>query len=180
MFAAILTAAIIGRVMQDAKSSIYKMWVVFIVGTFFHELAHFTVGLLIMAMPYKFSILPQRADVNGVAYTMGHVKFLNLNWFNVFWTSMAPLLLLPLSFYVYKYFFVFFDYTLLNFFIWIYLIVSLVFSSIPSSVDFRNVFSGNIVSNLFGGLIIFGVIYYLNSIGVLEWIYLKMETMIFQ
>jgi len=163
--------------MQQSKQSIYSIWIVFLVGTFFHELAHFIVSLLTFGFPYKFSIIPHKDEESG-GYVVGHVKSFNHAWYNVFLISMAPLLLLPFSFFIYKSFFDWFDTTIINFFIWIFIIVSLVFSSLPSSIDFKNAFSGNIISNIFGALVFSAIYYYLFYIGAFEWLYFKILQMI--
>lgn len=148
-FFAIFFAAVLGRILQSSKSNIFSAWIMFLTGTFFHEMAHFLVGLVTFSMPYKFSIIPKKSE-DGNGYILGHVKFLNSNWYNIAITSLAPVLLMPLAYFVYDYYFFYFEFNLLNFIIWIFLIVSLLFSSIPSSVDIKNIFSGNFIANIFG------------------------------
>jgi len=173
LFFAVILSAVIGRIMQDAKSSIFKMWSVFFVGTFMHELAHFLVSFLTLGFPYKFSVIPKKNKDNNNLFTMGHVKSFNTKWYNVAIISMAPLLLLATSYFVNKYFFTYCEATALNFFIWVFLMVSLIFSSIPSSVDFKNVIRGNFMLNLIG-MFIFPVFYFvLYYIGVVEWIFTR-------
>ena len=66
------------------------------VGTFCHELAHFSVGLLLGAEPVGFTIIPRR---NGRVWELGSVSFANLRWYNAAPAALAPLLilLLPLA-----------------------------------------------------------------------------------
>lgn len=177
MFFAIAVSAIFGKILQESKTSIFKMWIMFFVGTFAHELAHFIVGVITFGFPYKFSVIPHK-NKEGSGYVMGHVKCFNMRWYNIFWISMAPLLLIPMSYVVFKHFFEYFNPTMMNFAIWIFLIVSLLFSSIPSGVDFKNIARGNLVLNLFGGVIIFLVWYSLYYIGVIEWFRLMIISLI--
>jgi hypothetical protein len=65
-------------------------------GTLCHELAHFSVGLLLGAEPVGFSILPRRS---GRTWELGSVTFANLRWYNAAPAALAPflVLLLPLA-----------------------------------------------------------------------------------
>lgn len=148
--------------MADSKKSIFRMWIIYLFGTFFHELAHFSVGLMTFAFPYKISIIPiQSEDKQG--YLMGHVKFINLKYYNVFVVSLAPLILIPISYFIYGNFFTYFSDTIINFFIYIYIIVSLLFSSIPSNIDFKNIVKGNIVANVLFGIITLTLLFFLKN-----------------
>lgn len=151
-FFAIFFSAVIATIRAGAKTSIFKMWIIFLVGVFFHELMHFLAGVISFGFPYKLSIIPKKIKgKNG--YMMGHVVNYNIKWYNVFIINMAPLALIPIAFYIYKYFFFYVDETVPNFIIWNFLIISLLFSSIPSSIDIKNIFIGNAALNIFAGLI---------------------------
>jgi len=65
-------------------------------GTVCHELAHFSVGLLLGAEPVGFSIIPRRS---GRTWELGSVTFANLRWYNAAPAALAPflVLLLPLA-----------------------------------------------------------------------------------
>jgi len=65
-------------------------------GTVCHELAHFSVGLLLGADPVGFSIVPRR---RGRGWELGSVTFANLRWYNAAPAALAPflVLLLPLA-----------------------------------------------------------------------------------
>lgn len=172
MFFAIVLSAIIGRVMQDSKSNIYKMWTLFFVGTFLHELSHFLTSLVTLGFPYKLSVIPKKDKDNPEMITMGHVKSFNVRWYNVFWISMSPLLLLPMAMLVNEYFFLYFESSILNFFTWVFLMISMVFSAVPSRVDFSNLIRGNIFLNMVG-ILVFPIIYFiLYYIGVFNWFHL--------
>jgi hypothetical protein len=62
-----------------------------VAGTLCHELAHFSVGLLLGAEPVGFSIIPRRA---GRTWELGSVSFANLRWYNAAPSALAPLLVL--------------------------------------------------------------------------------------
>jgi len=66
------------------------------VGTLCHELAHFSVGLLLGAEPVNFSIIPRRT---GRTWELGSVTFANLRWYNAAPAALAPflVLLVPLA-----------------------------------------------------------------------------------
>jgi hypothetical protein len=65
-------------------------------GTLCHELAHFSVGLLLGAEPTGFSIIPRR---QGRTWELGSVTFANLRWWNAAPAALAPflVLLVPLA-----------------------------------------------------------------------------------
>lgn len=67
-----------------------------VAGTLCHELAHFSVGLLLGAEPTGMSIVPRRA---GRTWELGSVTFANLRWYNAAPAALAPflVLLLPLG-----------------------------------------------------------------------------------
>jgi hypothetical protein len=66
------------------------------VGTLCHELAHFSIGLLLGAEPTGMSIIPRRS---GRTWQLGSVTFANLRWYNAAPAALAPflVLLLPLA-----------------------------------------------------------------------------------
>lgn len=66
-------------------------------GTFCHELAHYCAGLLTMAQPKSFSVIPRRS---GREWTLGFVEFSNLRWYNAAPTALAPLLIVAIPFIV--------------------------------------------------------------------------------
>ena len=66
-------------------------------GTLAHESCHFLLGLLLNGSPESFNLIPRR---EGRGWVMGCVTFSNLRWYNVFFIGMAPLLLLPLAWYL--------------------------------------------------------------------------------
>lgn len=115
----------------------------YLIGTFFHELAHFIVSFFTFGSPSWFSIFPSKtkdATTGTTSYTLGYVNNRRVRWYNVLFISMAPLLLLPLSYFVYKNFFLFFSHNIIGYILYVFIIITLIYSSIPSSVDFKNIF----------------------------------------
>lgn len=116
------------------------------IGTFFHELAHFTIGLFMMAQPINFSIFPK--NENG-QLVLGSVGFLNVRFFNAIPIGLAPLvLLIPIMYipyYVYNN-----DLSILLSILLSLVFISLSFSFLPSSQDYKVAFSN-----------IFGVLFYI-------------------
>ena len=97
-----------------------------------HELCHLLVGLVLNAKPVSFDILPKKVDKEVV---FGSVSFKNLRWYNVFFTSFAPLLIVPIVFLLKELFFllkfngVFYSY------LYFYLFITFLYASIPSQKD---------------------------------------------
>jgi hypothetical protein len=65
----------------------------YLAGTLCHELAHFGVGLLTLARPRSFSVVPRR---KGNEWLLGEVEFANLRWYNAAPTALAPVLILAI------------------------------------------------------------------------------------
>lgn len=63
----------------------------YLAGTICHELAHFCIGLLTLARPRSFSVVPRR---KGNEWLLGAVEFANLRWYNAAPTALAPFLIL--------------------------------------------------------------------------------------
>lgn len=157
LYFTIILSAIIGKLKESSKNNIFTAWIMYLVGTLFHELAHFILSILTFGSPTWFSIFPSKQkNENGqtVGYMLGYIESQNIRWYNVFFIAMAPLLLMPLSYWVYIHFFEYFDKNIFTMISYIFIIVSLMFSSIPSGVDFKLVFNKNIIQNLLVPIII--------------------------
>lgn len=90
---AILTA--VGYLLlRRARSSIRRLALLSLPGTFSHELVHFMVGSVLLAKPAGFSIWPKRAEGGWV---LGSVSFRKVNVFNGAFVALAPMLLFPLA-----------------------------------------------------------------------------------
>jgi len=161
LYIAIVFSAFIGKIKEQSKQNLFFAWVSYFVGTVFHELAHLIVSILTNGKPTWISVFPSKRIENGkIYYTLGYINSSNITRYNVFFISMAPLMLLPFSYYVYTDFFIYFEKTLTNFFIYLFLIISLVFSSIPSNVDFKAVFSKGIFAFVFP-IVLFTLSFYI-------------------
>ena len=103
-------------------------------GTILHEAMHFIVGLLLNAKPCNFTLFPRRNE-NG--YVMGSVGFTNITFYNAIPSSMAPLMLLPIGFYVNRYFLPNMTPTFTNYVLYVLLQTIIIENAMPSSADFK-------------------------------------------
>jgi hypothetical protein len=147
-----------------AQKNLFLLSLFFLPATFLHELCHFTVGLITFAKPISFNILPKKQDNS---YVLGNVDFKNINFFNAFLTGLAPVLLIiglyfldKNNFALYKkiwgYIFNSTELNIVSFIILVYINYILIYSGIPSSQDFKVVFSHPI--GLILWLIVIGII----------------------
>ncbi len=127
-------------------SGIIMTSLVNIPGTILHETAHFMVGLILNAKPASFNLLPKRRDNT---YVMGSVGFRNIKFYNAFPSSMAPLLLLPLAYWLNEYFLVT---TIWRYLCFILLETIIIENAIPSSTDFKVAFSHPLGLLFYGGI----------------------------
>ena len=100
-FYLILLVIILVHLKNATYKSMFLCALINMPGTILHETMHFIVGLLLNAKPCNFTVLPRKGD-NG--YVMGSVGFTNITFYNAIPSSMAPLLLLPIGFYLNRYF----------------------------------------------------------------------------
>lgn len=103
-------------------------------GTILHETMHFLVGLVLNAKPCNFTLFPRRNE-NG--YVMGSVGFTNITFYNAIPASMAPLLLLPIGFYLNRYFLPNMEPTFTNYVLYVLLQTIIIENALPSSADFK-------------------------------------------
>lgn len=105
-------------------------------GTILHEIMHFFVGLLLGARPVSMTLIPHRIDDRWV---LGSVSFARITIFNAAPTAFAPLLMIPLAWWL-------FQYWMLPAFLtghydeWMlagYLLGCCVFSCLPSWIDIK-------------------------------------------
>jgi len=128
------------RMIQSGKD-VY-VFIAYFTSTFFHELSHYLISLLLGGKPIDFKIIPKKQvfkkDGNIHTYwELGYVTTTNFNWFNAFPISFAPLLLVPIAFFLYVNFFLSIEQTLLNTLIMYFILYSLISSSLPSMTDVR-------------------------------------------
>ena len=134
-------------------SSMFLTALVNIPGTFLHETAHFTVGLLLNAKPTSFSLFPVK---QGDAYVTGSVGFSNLHFYNALPSAIAPLRLLPVGYFFDKYFFDREHITVIGYIVYVLLQTIIIENALPSSADFKIGF-GNLFGVAFYILIFFVV-----------------------
>lgn len=125
--------------LMRAKYATYRsMWVsalVNIPGTILHEFMHYFIGLITHAKPCNFTVFPKR-DIEGY-YVMGSVGFMNVTRYNAVPSAMAPLLLLPLGFYINRYLLPLIPMNLTNYILYVLLQTIIIENAIPSRADFR-------------------------------------------
>ena len=103
-------------------------------GTILHESMHFFVGLLLNAKPCNFTLFPRK---NEHGYVMGSVGFTNIRFYNAVPASMAPLLLLPIGFYLNRYFLPAMNPTFTNYVLYVLMQTIIIENALPSSADFK-------------------------------------------
>ena len=116
----------------------------------FHELMHLIVGSLFNARPCNFTILPRRNLAGD--YVMGSVGFQNIAFYNAVPAALAPLLLLPIGFYLNRYFLPMMQPTLFNYVMYVLLQTIIVENAIPSRTDF------NVAGKYFVGVVLYIVL----------------------
>jgi hypothetical protein len=78
--------------LHQARRSFWLVSVLALPGTFAHELCHWLLGKVLNGRPVRFTVLPRR---EGRGFVLGAVAFANLRWYNAFFIGLAPLLLVP-------------------------------------------------------------------------------------
>jgi hypothetical protein len=157
-----------------AQRNIYLLSLFFIPATFLHELTHFIVGLITFAKPTNFNLLPKK---EGDSYVLGNVNFENINFFNALFTGIAPVLLIVALYFLDKNNFALYkeichnychmdEFNLIAFFILVYINYIFIYSGIPSSQDFKVIFS-HPFGIIFWGIII-SIIFYIFFYKVVE------------
>ena len=134
-FYLILLVIILMRFKYATYSSMWMSALVNIPGTFLHELMHYLVGSLLNARPVNFTIFPQR-NLDG-DYVMGSVGFSNITFYNAVPSAKAPLLLLPIAFYINRYALPLMAPTFFNYILYVLLQTIIIENAIPSGADFK-------------------------------------------
>ena len=133
-FYLILLVIVLVHLKNATYRSMFLCALINLPGTILHELMHFFVGLIMNAKPCNFTVLPRKSD-NG--YVMGSVGFTNITFYNAIPSSMAPLLLLPIGFYLNRYFLPNMDPTFTNYILYVLLQTIVIENALPSSADFK-------------------------------------------
>lgn len=133
-FYLILLVIVLLHLKQYSYRSIWGAALINIPGTLLHELMHFMIGLMLNAHPCNFTIWPKRS-LEG--YVMGSVSFRNVTFYNAVPSALAPLLLLPIGFYINRYLLPEMNPTLVNCILYILLQTVIIENAMPSKADFR-------------------------------------------
>ena len=133
-FYLILMVILLVHLKRYTYKSMFMAALINIPGTLLHELMHFTVGLLLNARPCNFTILPQRS-IEG--YVMGSVGFRNMSFYNAVPSALAPLLLLPVGFYINRYVLPELEPTFANCILYMLGQTIIIENAMPSHTDFK-------------------------------------------
>ena len=150
-FYLILLVIILLRMKYTTYSSMWLSALVNIPGTLLHETMHFMVGLFLNAHPCNFTLFPRRGE-DGY-YVMGSVGFRNVTFYNAIPASMAPLLLLPIGFYINRYVLPALPPTFANYVLYVLLQTIIIENAMPSRADFK------VAGMYITGVIMYGFIF---------------------
>lgn len=133
-FYLILLVVILVHLKNATYKSMFLCALINLPGTILHETMHFLVGLVLNAKPCNFTILPRKTERG---YVMGSVGFTNITFYNAVPSSMAPLLLLPIGFYLNRYLLPSMNPTFTNYVLYVLLQTIIIENALPSSADFK-------------------------------------------
>ena len=119
-------------------------------GTLLHELMHFIVGWFLNAKPCNFTLIPRRGEDGS--YVMGSVGFTNVTFYNAVPAALAPLLLLPIGFYINRYILPQIEPSFANYTLYMLLQTIIIENAMPSSADFK------VARMYFTGVVMYGVL----------------------
>lgn len=114
-----------------------------LLGTLFHELAHFLVAIIFLKIPKSISIWPKKEGENYHNYGRVEIKYEDLNIFNQTPISLAPILITPLIVLnesVVNWCALTFGGSLASKLLFAYLMIVLITNSLPSSSDLKSAF----------------------------------------
>ena len=155
-FFLIVLVIVLLRISRVTYRSLWLCALINIPGTLLHELLHLVVGGFMNARPCNFTIIPKR-DVSG-GYVMGSVGFRNICFYNAIPAALAPLLLLPIGFYINRYVLPLIPMNLTNYILYVLLQTIIVQNAVPSQTDWR--IAGMYKRGILLYLLLFGVIVY--------------------
>lgn len=150
-FYLILLVVFLTRLKYATYSSMWVSALVNVPGTLLHETMHFLVGGFLNARPCNFTVLP-RQNIDG-DYVMGSVGFRNITFYNAVPAALAPLLLLPIGFYINRYFLPLMQPTFFNYVLYVLLQTIIVENAIPSRTDFC------VAGKFFSGIVLYAVLF---------------------
>lgn len=153
-FFAIIFVLSLSFLIRLSANSMLFVWIIKFPGMVFHEIAHLLFGLITFAQPTKVTLLPKKLEDGTIV--LGSVSFLKINNFNAFLISMAPFILMVIAYFIFKEQEIMkFIYNLINIeeywvkrILKLYILTILLSSSIPSTTDFKVMYSKYIGSIL--------------------------------
>ncbi len=148
-FYLILMVVVLVHLKQYTYRSMFWAAVINVFGTVLHEFLHFIVGMILNARPCNFTIFPKRSPEG---YVMGSVSFRNMTFYNAVPSALAPLLLLPIGFYINRYFLPEMKPTLINCLLYIFGQTVIIENAMPSKTDFK------VAGMYFSGIIFYCII----------------------
>jgi hypothetical protein len=157
-FASLVVLVLIIRlknyVLQNSNSVV--VFFVYFFGVLAHELSHFIVSLLTLGKPVGLTVIPVRKELlleekRYIYWEFGHVVSNNTNFLNSFYIGLAPLLLVPVAYWIYVSFFEYIPFNGFSILFLHILVFVLLFNSLPSKTDIRVAFSSvlGVLVNIF-------------------------------
>ena len=142
LFTVFITILIL-KMKEISKANTYLSGIVYFLGTFFHEMAHYIMALITtFRLPGRISLFPKYEIVNGrrvIALGYVEVKNSSLNILNAFPIGMAPLSLLYLAYLVsisfFDYYSIWFEVGIIAYILQSFLMATLIINSVPSRAD---------------------------------------------
>ncbi len=117
------------------NSNIIVVCITQLPGVTLHELAHFLIGILFRADPTSFNLIPERRSDGR--WTLGSVAFRRVTGFNAVPIAFAPLSLIPLAYFSYRYWFSWLPLTFTNTLLLYATLFLLIYNALPSRQDVR-------------------------------------------
>lgn len=133
-FVSVVLVILIGRLKHLHCRSLWSAALVNFVGVVLHEMAHFAVAFVLGGRPTRFSVWPRRT-VNG--FVFGQVVCARITFFNAMPIGLAPLMLLPMAWLIERNFFLYLPVTVVNYLIYLFLLVIVIENALPSTADWR-------------------------------------------
>lgn len=123
-------------ILQSGRTSVWTVAFLSWPGTLLHELMHVLVGWLLGAKPVAINLLPHHV---GDRWILGSIAFARINIFNAAPTALAPLLMLPIAWWLFQHWMVpvfvaghYAEWALAG-----YLVGCCVFGGLPSWIDIK-------------------------------------------
>ncbi|MFI3241386.1 MAG: hypothetical protein R3Y43_02330 [Alphaproteobacteria bacterium] len=154
-FFLVLFVIVLSNLINSSYRSLYLSALINVPGTALHEMMHFFVGGALNAQPVRFSIFPKKDEYGN--YVMGAVGFKNITFYNAIPSALAPLLLLPIGFFVNRYLLPVITPSFFNYIFYLLLQTVIIQNAMPSSTDFKVAFKnkfGVLLYMVLAGLIV--------------------------